>query len=90
VLARDQHRAYAVVAVGGFMGMGARDILVAFNDLSREGNDNLQMRASMQEIENLATHEKETYQELKGDAPISESIAGNTRSVSSANKPSTK
>jgi len=88
LVSQDHHSAFAVVAVGGVMGMGAREVLVPFADLQREGNDNLKMAANRAEISRIADYESEPYVELKGKEPISESIREAGQSVSSVKVPS--
>lgn len=89
VLAQDHKSAHAVISAGGILGMGARNIIVSLDELTPI-DDKLQMSATEEEIAALKQEapDTDTYVEVKGDKPISESIV-----VSSApeddKKPST-
>lgn len=75
VLSADRKSAYALISVGGILGMGARDIAVSLDDL-RPMDDKLQMSATKEEIEAMKDADSGTdnYVELKGGAPINGSI----------------
>jgi hypothetical protein len=75
VLAPDRKSAHAVIAAGGFLGMGAREIMVSLDEL-KPMDDKLQMSATKEEIAALkdAAPEADKYVEVKGDTPISGSI----------------
>ncbi|WP_181358907.1 PRC-barrel domain-containing protein [Pseudothauera lacus] len=75
VLAADRKSAHAVISSGGFLGIGATDILVSLDKLTPVG-DNLQMRATKEDIVALKDKEvdRDKYAEVKGSAPISGSI----------------
>lgn len=75
VLARDQKGAHAVISVGGVLGMGAHDVRVSLDKL-RPMDDKLQISATREEIGALQddTRDADQFVELKGAAPISESI----------------
>ncbi len=75
VLAPDRKSALAVISAGGFLGMGARDIVVSLDEL-RPMDDKLQMSATKEEIAALKDDapDADKYVEVKGDTPISGSI----------------
>lgn len=75
VLAPDRKSAHAVISTGGFLGMGARDIMVSLDELKPMG-DKLQMSATKEEIAALKDErpDADKYVEVKGDTPISGSI----------------
>lgn len=75
VLAPDRRSAHAVISAGGFLGMGARDIMVSLDELKPMG-DKLQMSATKEEIAALKDEapDADKYVEVKGDTPISGSI----------------
>lgn len=70
VLAPDRHSAHAVITSGGFLGMGARDIMVSLGDLRQTSEDVLQMSATQEQIVALQDYSSDAYAELKGDDPI--------------------
>jgi hypothetical protein len=75
VLAPDHKSAHAVISAGGFLGMGARDIMVSLDEL-KPMDDKLQMSATKEEIAALKDEapDADKYVEVKGDTPISGSI----------------
>jgi hypothetical protein len=75
VLAADRKSAYAVIAAGGFLGMGARDIMVSLDEL-KPMDDKLQLNVTKAELASLkdAEPDADKYAEVKGDTPISGSI----------------
>ena len=76
VLAPDGKSAHAVISVGGLLGMGARDIMIPFDDLTPL-DDKLQVSGTKDEIESRPDQsaDADRYVEVKGDTPISGSIA---------------
>lgn len=74
VLAPDGQSAHAVISAGGFLGLGAREILVSLDEL-RLVDDKLAMSATKEEVEALEDFTSEQYAELEGDQPISASIS---------------
>ncbi|HRQ59385.1 MAG TPA: PRC-barrel domain-containing protein [Azoarcus taiwanensis] len=75
VLAPDRKSAHAVISAGGFLGMGARDIMVSLDEL-KPMDDKLQLNVTKDEIASLkdAEPDADKYAEVKGDTPISGSI----------------
>lgn len=75
VLSPDRKSAYVMISVGGLLGMGTHDIMVSLNDLRPVG-DSLQMNSTKKQIEagKDVARSTDKYVELKGNAPISESI----------------
>ncbi|HRQ56850.1 MAG TPA: PRC-barrel domain-containing protein [Azoarcus taiwanensis] len=75
VLAPDRKSAHAIISTGGFLGMGASDIMVSLDRLEPL-DDKLQMIVTEEEIAALKDEKPEAdkYVEVKGDTPISESI----------------
>ncbi|MGL1833632.1 PRC-barrel domain-containing protein [Rhodocyclaceae bacterium SMB388] len=69
VLAPDRKSAHAVITAGGFLGMGARHVLVSLSDL-RQAGDVLQISATKEQIVALQDYSADPYVELKGDDPI--------------------
>lgn len=70
VLAPDRRRAHAVITAGGFLGMGARDVMVSLSDLRQTSDDVVQMSATQAQILALQEYTADPYVELKGDDPI--------------------
>jgi sporulation protein YlmC with PRC-barrel domain len=73
VLAPTRDSASVVISVGGLLGMGARDILLALDDLTLV-DDKLQLSATKEQIDALKDYSPEQYVEIKGGTPISGSI----------------
>ena len=73
VLGLDGQSAHAVISSGGFLGLGAREIVVSLDDLQLlEGR--LQTSASVEDVSTGGDyeHNPDQYVELKPDRPISE------------------
>lgn len=70
VLAPDRRSANAVISAGGFLGMGAREILVSLSDLRQVEDDVMQLSATREQIDGLQDYSASPYVELKGDDPI--------------------
>ncbi|MDO9600195.1 MAG: PRC-barrel domain-containing protein [Azoarcus sp.] len=73
VLGLDGQSAHAVISSGGFLGLGAREIVVSLDDLQLlEGR--LQTSASVEDVSTGGSyeHDPDQYVELKPDRPISE------------------
>ena len=68
-LTRDRHSAHAVVATGGMLGIGARDIVVSLDEL-KVVDDLLQLSDTQEQIQARKEYQSEQYVELKGDKPI--------------------
>lgn len=73
VLAPTRDSASVVISAGGLLGMGARDILLALDDLTLV-DDKLQLGATKEQIDALQDYSPEQYVEIKGGTPISGSI----------------
>lgn len=71
VLGPDGQSAHAVISSGGFLGLGAREIVVSLDNLQLlEGR--LQASASAKDVSAGRSYEPDQYVELKPDRPISE------------------
>ena len=74
VLSPDRHSAHAVISSGGFLGMGTRETLVSFSELtSMDGQ--LQMDTTEEAFKARSEFQSGNYIELDGDRPILESMA---------------
>lgn len=75
VLAADRKSAHAVIATGGFLGMGTHEILVSL-DMLRPAGDTLQMSASKEEVAAMKAMAPggDSLVQLRGGLPISGSI----------------
>lgn len=73
VLAPDRKSAYAVIAEGGVLGIGAREVRVSLDDLTPLG-DKLQWRVTKQQVEAMEKHTSGQFVEIKGDTPLSGEI----------------
>lgn len=72
VLGPDGRSAHAVIASGGFMGLGAREIVVSLDDLQLL-DGRLQTSASAADVSAGGNeHDSDQYVELDPDRPISE------------------
>lgn len=69
VLTTDRRSAHAVIATGGVMGLGARDIVVSLDELNAV-DDALQLNQTKEQIKARKEYQSEQYVELKGDKPI--------------------
>jgi sporulation protein YlmC with PRC-barrel domain len=69
VLTSDRRSAHAVIATGGMLGVGARDIVVSLDELNAV-DDELQLNQTKEKIEARKEYQSEQYVELKGDKPI--------------------
>ena len=74
VLTQDRRSAHAVVSVGGFLGIGDRNIVVSLDEFRAAGDDKLQLNATKEDLKARPKFESEQYVELEGDQPISGSI----------------
>lgn len=74
VLAPDRKSAHAIIAEGGVVGIGAREVMVSLDQLTPMGDDKLQVSTDKKQFETLTTVPSEQYVALEGDAPISGSI----------------
>lgn len=73
VLSPDRDSAHAVISSGGFLGMGTRETLVSFSELtSMDGR--LQMNTSEEEFKARSEFESDDHIKLDDDRPIRESI----------------
>jgi sporulation protein YlmC with PRC-barrel domain len=68
----DHTEVQAVISSGGFLGLGAREILVSLDELQPIDSDKVQARFTQDQVESLPQYESEEYTELESDRPISE------------------
>lgn len=71
VLGPDGQSAHAVISSGGFLGLGAREIVVSLDDLQLL-DGRLQTSASAEDVSSGGSYEPDQYVELQPDRPISE------------------
>lgn len=71
VLGPDRDSAHAVISYGGFLGLGAREVIVSLDEL-QIAEDKLQISATKEELEARGDYAPEQYVELEPDRPISE------------------
>ena len=64
-------RVHAVIASGGILGFGAREIVVSFDEL-KLADDKVQVIATKEELQERGEYVPEEYVELEPDQPISE------------------
>lgn len=77
VLGPDRGQAHAIVTVGGLLGMGGRDVMVPLDQLQLEGDDQLRISSTREQLEALpevSDEQEDRYVELTGDLPLRQSI----------------
>lgn len=67
----DGERVHAVISSGGFLGIGARELIVSFDDL-QIADDKLQVSMPKEVLQQRPEYVPEEYVELEPDRPISE------------------
>lgn len=68
---KETNDVYAVVSVGGFLGIGDRDVLLSLRDLQLRG-DKLEARfATKEELESRPEYEEDRYEEVDSDLMVS-------------------
>jgi sporulation protein YlmC with PRC-barrel domain len=72
VATKDRDQVHAVISSGGFLGLGAREILVPLDELEVVGDKQLQADFSQEAIESRPEYQSREYVELESDRPISE------------------
>ena len=71
VAGQDRASAHAVVSSGGFLGIGASDIVVPLDEM-RIMDDKLQVNDTKESLQARGQYQPESYIELSPDRPISE------------------
>jgi sporulation protein YlmC with PRC-barrel domain len=67
----DQEVVYAIVGVGGFLGIGQKAVAIPFNQLQMGGENVILMsEASEEQLQEQPAYKEGTYQEISGDQPI--------------------
>jgi len=69
---KDADKVYAVVSSGGFLGIGAREILIPLNELTKLSDDQLQARFGQQTVESHPQYQLPDYVQLRDNRPVSE------------------
>jgi len=72
VLGPTGDSAHAVISSGGFLGLGAREVIVSLDELQLVEDDKLQVNASEEELHARGDYTPEEFVELAPDRPISE------------------
>ncbi len=72
VLAPDRESAHAVISSGGFLGFGAKEVLVPLDDLNVTEENKLQIGATREELQARDDYVPDQYVELHPERPISE------------------
>ena len=72
VLGPDGQSAHAVVSSGGFLGFGAKEVLVSLDELQFSGADQVQIGVLREDLLAHGDYEPEQYVEMEPDRPISE------------------
>lgn len=75
VSSKNPDQAHAVIASGGFLGLGERKILVPLNSLKSVGTKQLQADFNQDSVELRAEYQSEQYGALAADRPINEFLA---------------
>lgn len=73
VLTQNRENAHAVINLGGIMGLGGRDVLASFDQLTMV-DDKLRLHANQREIESMTDYGSENHVELQGDAKVSSEL----------------
>lgn len=71
VLGPERESAHAVISSGGFLGLGARELIVSLDELDMI-DDKLHIAVSKEALEARGDYAPEQYVELEPDRPISE------------------
>lgn len=71
VLGPERESAHAVISSGGFLGLGARELIVSLDELEMI-DDKLHIGVSKEALEARGDYAPEQYVELEPDRPISE------------------
>lgn len=90
VLESSSNKIFAVVSVGGVMGVGGNDVAVSLDDLSAGADeDTLRISSTKEQLEQRGDgdYDKERYVELDNDIPISEFSAFESKGASGADRP---
>jgi len=70
VSSRSSGQIYAVIASGGFLGIGERKILVPLSELTVRDKDNLQARFSKEQVKSRPKYDSDQHSELDSKRPI--------------------
>lgn len=73
VISPNNQDIHAVVSVGGFLGLGAKTILIPLDRITHK-NDELHVSATQSELKAMTDYGKEDFVELEGDAAVSTAI----------------
>lgn len=75
VIGRDDQKLYAVLSVGGFLGIGARDVAVPFESLIIGEDDRLMLEGmTKEELTSLSAYDRTTYVSVERDVLLRESL----------------
>jgi sporulation protein YlmC with PRC-barrel domain len=72
VLGSDRQNVYAVIASGGFLGLGKREFLVPLDELKVVGDTKVQLSFTKDAIESRPEYDSAQYRELESNRAISE------------------
>jgi hypothetical protein len=76
IVADHEHEnVFAVISVGGFLGIGATEIVVPLDELELDEDDSLQSTVSREELKEREEYVEEQYVELEPDRPIGDVVA---------------
>jgi sporulation protein YlmC with PRC-barrel domain len=88
VLSQDRTKAHAVIEAGGFLGIGARDVLVPLEELRPQGDDRLQMDTTKEQLKARGEYKSDQYVELEDkDQPMSVLVEGPATPPNGAARP---
>lgn len=73
VISPDNQNIHAVVTVGGVLGVGAKTILIPLEKFTQT-NDELHVKATQAELEEMTDYGSEDFVELEGDAAVGTAI----------------
>jgi sporulation protein YlmC with PRC-barrel domain len=73
VISPDNENIHAVVSVGGLLGIGAKTILIPLEKFTQT-NDELHVKATQAELEEMTDYGSEDFVELDGNAAVSTAI----------------
>jgi len=74
VLSNDKLDAFAVVSVGGLLGVGARDVMVPVSDMTLQADETIKISTDATEVAGLNDYVAETYTEVEGNTPLSDAM----------------
>jgi hypothetical protein len=70
VLRAENNRPAAVVSIGGFLGIGARDVAIPLDDLKLEPDNRLTTNLTKDTLAALQPYQREGYQDLDGSRSL--------------------